>query len=114
MLAIIGYYRVEEPLVSSITDAREPVSLPKHNTKAPAARSEELRRSHCVTKHSERLSQCFIYVGKALVLPAGDPNLSRLCNEFYSTHEALRHFWEGHLNLVPKNAENGICPSATL
>jgi hypothetical protein len=54
-------------------------------------------RSVFVKDEKERPKICFVYVGKALSLPPGDPEIENLIHEFYTSGDLTKHFKWKHL-----------------
>lgn len=69
-----------------------------------------------MTIEKERLIRCFVYVGKALILPSDDPNLAILLHNFHSNIEYSRHLKFVYIKNIPTDykTECPICLSMML
>ncbi|KAI0103271.1 C2H2 finger domain-containing protein [Nemania sp. FL0031] len=111
--AIVDYCAVKEPLVTKVTETRQPnvpVELRQQDPK------ERLRQSVMVGANGERPRRCFICVGKALTLPLNDPNITHFCRSYHSFREVTRHFRSQHLSKLGDDDRTNcpICPGVTL
>lgn len=110
--ALIAYCSVQEPLSTKILEkAYKPATAPVPTT-AEARRAEEIRLRKAVTTEydGQRLSMCFLCVAQAIALPAGDPNIAKLCHKFCSPASMHRHFKSSHLRLMDADGRPEPCP----
>ncbi len=111
--AIVAYCAVEEPVVTKVTEARQPavpVELLEEEVK------EQMRQSVIMSADGERPLRCFICVGKALFLPPDDANITTLCRTYYGCSEVTRHFRSQHLSRLGEDdrTQCPICPGVIL
>lgn len=116
--ALAQYCRVEDPLITNIMRDREQPApdefrIPDRDEQLRLLRQSVIRRTR-----GQLIVRCFVCVGKALTLPADDPNIPKYCHAYTTPYECTRHFNNQHVAVLLKNPEMevtcNLCTGVTL
>jgi hypothetical protein len=102
--AISEYCLVQEGPAYRLCASRKQKESASESGSPARSPAQQVLESVFIQNEKERTRRCFLCVGMALFLPPGDPHMTDLVREFYSSGDLSKHFRRRHLNLLQATA----------